>query len=238
MKIATEANAIPNRITLAVDTSQSALSLALARDAEVLASIIDASGLSHSQRFFPLVAETLESLNLSVAEIDCFVVNTGPGSFTGLRVGIAAVKGVTSTLGKPLFGISAIDATALTIADLDVPIIVLLNATRGEMFYGVRKRQMDLALQQIGIDQVISFAQLQPEVAAQMDNDEAIFIGNGAADYWPALAANRKWRRAETPSSLAPTMAIWASRQAPITADAKVEAYYIRPSDAEVKLAK
>lgn len=230
----TEVGSTHNRIILAIDTAQPALGLAVARDSAPLAAIIDTSGLPHSQQLFPHLCETLEKLGLTITAIDLFVVNTGPGSFTGLRVGIAAVRGLAATLEKPLLGITAIDAMVFAAKIVSVPIVVMLNASRGEVFCGVRKMQEN-SLQIIGQDHVASLAQLAPELNALLGDEEAVFIGNGAIAHWPGLAINSKWRLAETPASLAPTMAIWASQQ--ITVETKVEAYYLRPSEAEIKLA-
>jgi tRNA threonylcarbamoyladenosine biosynthesis protein TsaB len=179
-----EVRAIQNPLILAIDTSQPALGLAVAEAGAVLASVIDTSGLPHSQRLFPLIAVTLEKLGQSIAAIDLFVVNTGPGSFTGLRIGIAAVKGLAATLEKPLLGINAIDAVAFAAKVISVPIIVMLNASRGEVFCGLRIAQENDALQRIGQDRVAPISLLEPDLEARLGSAEAVLIGSGASSHW------------------------------------------------------
>ncbi len=122
-----------NPLTLALDTTQSTLCLALTSGAKVLTAVTDNSGLPHSQRLFPLLDELLKSQTLTIHEIDLLAVNIGPGSFTGLRVGLAAVKGLAATLGRPAMGVNALDALALAASVPGVPVVVLIQAAKGEL---------------------------------------------------------------------------------------------------------
>src|SRR5207253_1846803 len=84
-------------LILAVDTSSPRLSLALARGATVISAIASESGTPHSQTLFVHLAALFDSAQLDPRHVDAFAVATGPGSFTGLRVGLAAVKGLAHT---------------------------------------------------------------------------------------------------------------------------------------------
>jgi tRNA threonylcarbamoyladenosine biosynthesis protein TsaB len=230
----------PNKIILGIDTSQQSLSLAVASNTLLLSSVIDNSGLPHSQRLFPLLAETLDSLKLTIHDIDFFLINTGPGSFTGLRVGIAAVKGLAATLGKRLLGMTAFDVIALSLPASSFPLVILLNASRGELFCGMRKWTSAVELQKIGPDCVISVNHLKENITTQLGDKDAIFIGNGAFAHWADLGANKRWQLAETPASLAAAMAMagGVGKRFPQVLTGQVEATYLRPSEAEIKLAK
>ena len=81
-------------LVLAVDTSAKPVSCALARDGRVLASFYANTGLTHSQTLMPMIENLLKITELTVADLDAVAVNAGPGSFTGVRIGVATVKGI------------------------------------------------------------------------------------------------------------------------------------------------
>ena len=235
----TEKAQTPNPYVLALDTTQPTLCLALTREAEVLASVTDNSGLPHSQRLFPLLDELLENQALSINDIDLLAVNTGPGSFTGLRVGIAAVKGLAATLGKPAMGVTALDALALAAGVTGVPIVVLINAAKEELYVGLRWVEIDLSVRSLREDRVMSFEKIRLELQAQFADSEIVLIGSGATAQraeWSSFTTPWKW--VATPASLAPTIGIAALHQWQASQLPTVEAYYIRLSEAESKLGK
>ncbi len=235
----TEKTRIENPLILALDTTQSALCLALQRGAEVLASVTDHSSLPHSQRLFPLLDQLLKFQTLSIHEIDLLAVNTGPGSFTGLRVGIAAVKGLATTWGKPALGVNAFDAWALAAGVTGVPIVVLLNAAKEELYVGLRWVEADLSVRSLQADGVKSFALVRRELLAQFADSEVVLMGSGAvANESELRVITTRWRVIAAPDSLTPTIGAaalqhWRAGQLPT-----VEAYYIRLSEAESKLGK
>lgn len=235
----TEKTRIENPLILSLDTTQSALCLALNRGAEILASVTDHSGLPHSQRLFPLLDEMLKTQSLSINEIDLLAVNTGPGSFTGLRVGIAAVKGLAATLGKPAIGVNAMDALALAAGMTGVPIVVLINAAKDELYVGLRWVEMDLSVSSLRKDRVISFEKIRLELLAQFADSEVVLIGSGATALEAELSSlTMRWKWVEIPDSLAPTIGMAALHEWQAGRLPAVEAYYIRLSEAESKLGK
>lgn len=208
----------------------------MARGSELIASVVDESDLPHSQRLFPLIEQTLDSLSLSISSIDRFAVNTGPGSFTGLRVGIAALKGVAVTLGKPLLGLNKMDALTYAMKLPGITVAILLNAGRDEYYWGNRRLQDDSSLLTIGVDRLVNAAQIVSEMRSLIGDPAAVFVGNGAAALWPDFVVNPNWQLAESPVPLVNIIAQWAATQSPL--EATVEAYYLRQSYAEVKRVK
>jgi tRNA threonylcarbamoyladenosine biosynthesis protein TsaB len=223
-----------NPLILALDTSQPTLCLALLRGAEQLASVVDTSGAPHSQRLFPLLHELLAAQSLAPTDLELLAVNTGPGSFTGLRVGLAAVQGVAATLGIPVLGVNALDAMAAAAGVVATPIVVLIKAARAELFCGVRKVLPDRSLQMIGPDRVAAFAALQPDLRAEWGDSAAVFLGNGAVAHRAELSA-ANWTCADTPETLAPLIGQLAWQRWQGQRLSPVAAYYIRPSEAEIK---
>ncbi len=235
----TEKTRKQNPLILALDTTQSALCLALKRGAEILASVTDHSGLPHSQRLFLLLDELLKKQSLAVDAIDLLAVNTGPGSFTGLRVGIAAVKGLATTLGKPALGVNAFDAWALAAGVTGVPIVVLLNAAKEDLYVGLRWVDADWSVRSMQADGVKNFALVRRELLAQFADSDVVLMGSGAvANESELRALTMRWRFLAAPDSLTPTIGAVALQQWRAGQLPTVEAYYIRPSEAESKLGK
>ncbi|MBQ1501313.1 MAG: tRNA (adenosine(37)-N6)-threonylcarbamoyltransferase complex dimerization subunit type 1 TsaB [Firmicutes bacterium] len=97
---------------LAIDTSGYALSGAIAEEGEVIGSFGADTGKNHSLELLPLLSELLAEKGLALADMDAFAVTVGPGSFTGLRIGLATVKAWCQALAKPLIAVSSLDAMA------------------------------------------------------------------------------------------------------------------------------
>jgi tRNA threonylcarbamoyladenosine biosynthesis protein TsaB len=124
-------------IILAIDTSSSESRLAISTTESVIATLTIRNNLPHSQTLFSQISTLLELAYIKVEEISAFAVGTGPGSFTGLRVGLAAVKGLADSLNKPCLGIDSLDLHALA-SGIDGAHLVMLGAGRGEVYCGFR----------------------------------------------------------------------------------------------------
>lgn len=101
-------------LILALDTTSSARSCALTRDGALLGEEAGDANEAQATRLPGELVSLLEHLDVGLAEIDAFAVGVGPGSFTGMRVGIATMQGLALATGRPLFGVSALDALADT----------------------------------------------------------------------------------------------------------------------------
>ncbi len=92
---------------------------------------------SHRWSIMPAIDRLLNALNMTLRDIDGFAVSIGPGSFTGLRVGLATMKGLAYGTHKPLLAVPTLQALACNALGLGLPIVTLLNANRGELFLAV-----------------------------------------------------------------------------------------------------
>ena len=155
-----------SKLSLAVDTSSRALCLAISRGAEIIFSHQDASGLQQSERLFPLIEEGLRAAEITIQDIENFIVVTGPGSFTGLRAGIASVQGLARSLGKKEFGVNTFDTLALAANIIDEPIAVILNASRGDVYFGVREVSENLESRVVVPDTIIAMSDVAPKIKA------------------------------------------------------------------------
>ena len=118
-------------IVLAIDTCLFACAAAVVRDGQVLASRIEAMSRGHQERLAPLVAEVMQEAGLAFDRLDRIGVTVGPGSFTGLRVGLAFAKGLSAALGVPVVGVGSLEALAEPHGGR---VFAVLDAKRGQVY--------------------------------------------------------------------------------------------------------
>jgi tRNA threonylcarbamoyl adenosine modification protein YeaZ len=123
-------------LVLAVDTSAKPVSCALAQDEKVLASFFVNTGLTHSQTLMPMIEDILNVTEHSVSDLDAVAVNAGPGSFTGVRIGVSAVKGIAFTDDLPCVAVSTLEAMAENVAATPASLICCLMDARCQQVYG------------------------------------------------------------------------------------------------------
>jgi tRNA threonylcarbamoyl adenosine modification protein YeaZ len=122
---------------LAVDTTSPRGSLAVADESGPLVETRVVTETGHSRWLLPAVDEALRGLGLLPAEIDLFAVTSGPGSFTGLRVGLGSVQGLSLASRRPCLGLPTLDVVAYSAARAAGTIVAILDAFRGEVFWAV-----------------------------------------------------------------------------------------------------
>ena len=184
------AKSVPAPLILAVDTTSLQSSLAIVRGTELLASLTDQSGRTHSQTLFENLDTLLRQAQLTLAQLDGFAVTIGPGSFTGLRVGIAAIKGLAHTLRRRAIGITTIDAWALT-PRVTGKVVVMIDAMRGEVFCGLREAKHldgEYSLSNPGQDMAAAPEIAIARMAASLSGEAAVFVGSGAVRYHELIA--------------------------------------------------
>ncbi len=128
-------------LILALDTSSPSGSLGFLRDDGVIAVVGTSSAEIYSSRVFRHLEFLLNDLSLRLQDFDLFAVAAGPGSFTGLRVGLAAVKGWAEVFGKPIAAVSALEAVAAQSRARAAKVISVMDARRKELYWGVYTRR-------------------------------------------------------------------------------------------------
>jgi len=118
---------------LAIDTATDMASIALSHRSEVRAEMTWPSGQNHTVELVPNLIHLLHQAKAEIPQIDAIIVTKGPGSFTGLRVGVGTAKGLAFALGTPLVGIGTLEVEAFPHAEVGLPICPLLDAGRGEV---------------------------------------------------------------------------------------------------------
>lgn len=121
-------------LILSLDTATEAAACAVLQENKFLGEITINYKKQHSVVLLPMIDNLLKSLHLSIQDIDGFVVSKGPGSFTGLRIGMAAIKGLSQGSGKPFISISTLDSLAYNLAFTDGIICPILDALRDNVY--------------------------------------------------------------------------------------------------------
>jgi tRNA threonylcarbamoyladenosine biosynthesis protein TsaB len=130
-------------LILALDTSSPSGSLAVLRDEKVIGVVSTTTSEVYSSRMFRELEFLLGELSLRMEEFELFAVAAGPGSFTGLRVGLAAVKGWAEVYRKPIAAVSALEAVAVQAHSNAALIVPVLDARRGQLYFGLYRRAED-----------------------------------------------------------------------------------------------
>lgn len=142
-------------LILSLDTSSPSGSVAVLRDQALIGVISTRGEENYSSRMFRHLEFLLNDLSLKLEQFDLFAVSAGPGSFTGLRVGLTAAKGWAEVYKKPVAGVSALEAVAMQSSGARSIVVPVLDARRGQVYYGVYRRT-DAGLALEGDEYVVS----------------------------------------------------------------------------------
>ncbi len=162
---------------LAVDTATKSCSVAVIDEKSVISEYSANHNDTHSKFLMGMIRDILNICHLSVNDLDGFAVTIGPGSFTGLRIGLSAVKGLALASRKPVVGVSSLEALAYQVFGTDKLLCPMMDARRSEV-YAARYRFKDLKIE-IEKPPVA----LSPEKAIENINEPCILTGDGATLY-------------------------------------------------------
>lgn len=225
-------------LILAIETATLAGSMAIARGAEVVRSCNGDPAVSHSNTLLADLDALLRESEIELSEIDLFAVAVGPGSFTGLRIGIATVKALAATLDRPCAAIPTLQAVALA-GGVTENLVALLPAGRGEVFAQLFSVTTDGAVTPLDEPSHIAPKKLFDKYGSL---ENVLWCGEGALAQRELIensAAGKNWRIAPQTRNLAQHVAALAlrkSRQDQLVAPDALQAIYVRPSDAELKV--
>ena len=169
---------LKNMKILAVDSSAISAGCAIVDGGDVIAESFVRVGLTHSETLLPMLANTLANAKLTAEDIDCFAVSSGPGSFTGIRIGVAAVKGMAFSRNTPCIGVSTLEAIAWNGMALDGVICAAMDARRQQVYNALFTFDGE-GMNRLCDDRAISIEELTNELR---DESRPIYLaGDGAA---------------------------------------------------------
>lgn len=163
---------------LAIDTSAAAVSAAIVDDGKILAEEYLNIGLTHSQTLLPVIDDVLKNAKISINEIDMLASSNGPGSFTGVRIGVSTVKGMGLAADVPCVGVSTLEALAYNLFGLPVIACAVMDARREQVYNAVFELKTDNTVQRLTPDRAISITELGEELVKY---DLPVYlVGDGA----------------------------------------------------------
>ena len=173
---------------LALETSAKSVSCAVVEDGAVLARSFQCTGLTHSRTLLPMVGAMLQNAEIPMASIDRFAVAAGPGSFTGLRIGVSALKGLAWAADKPCVGVSTLYAMAQNLAHLDGALLICAMDARRSQVYNALFEARRGTLKRLCDDRAVGLDELTAELAD--DPRQKIVLGDGAMLAYDHLTQN------------------------------------------------
>ena len=157
---------------LALETSAKSVSTAVVENGAPLAYAYQCTGLTHSRTLMPMVDAMLKNAELTLGDMDAVAVAAGPGSFTGLRIGIAAVKGLAWAADKPCFGVSTLEAMAQNLAHMDGLLVCAMDARRNQVYNALFEAKSGV-LTRLTPDRAIAVAELAEELRGETRSSRA-----------------------------------------------------------------
>lgn len=169
-------------ITLAIDSAAKSAGAALLRDEKVLLEIGWNLGRHHGETLLPMIDDLFRKAGLKPEETELIALTTGPGSFTGLRIGASVAKGLAFAWGIPVAGVSTLSALAMNGGPGKRPVCSMLDARKEEVYAGLFRVDDGGRVHEIAGERVTPLEPLLEELEG-----EVVFIGDGALRYEPVI---------------------------------------------------
>lgn len=227
---------------LAVDTSSSVAAVAVMDGLQLLGEYSLNHRKTHSQKLMPMVKELLDSLELKPEDIDLYAASSGPGSFTGLRIGITTVKAIAYAVGKPVASVPTLDALAFNMALSDKLICPMLDARNQQVYTAVYRweKQAPVKLTEYMGIHIRELAEL-----VKGKNQAAVFLGDAAelhkdllrselGEHFDLAPANLQLQRGASVAQAA----LYMAAQGMLENCFDMVPFYLRKSQAERELEK
>ncbi len=225
---------------LALETATIAGSVAIFDNASGLVGEVRINvRIAHAERLMPSIQWLLESSRISIEEVDAFAVSIGPGSFTGLRIGLSTVKGFAFATGKPVVSVPTLDAFARTVPFCAYQICPILDARKDEVFTGLYRWEGK------GIEKIMPEKAMSPERLINEIKDQTLFIGDGITRYGDVIKEKcGNLALFPPPSIMSPSASTVAEiayekyNQGELSEPVSLVPFYIRKSEAELNWKK
>jgi len=226
--------------TLAIDTSTSTAGCALMEDERVRAEIILNLGVNHSASLLPSIDHLIKLAGIRMADIDLYACTVGPGSFTGLRIGASTVKGFAMATGKPIAGVSALEALALNVAQASMLICPMLDAKKRQIYTALYRLTDAFGIEGIDREQAIEVEKFLPHI-----HEDCVFVGDGALVYQDIIKSSLQGRaffalpiHHSIRAAAVGLLGIGKYRANDVLNAFTITPQYLRTSEAELKIAK
>jgi len=160
---------------LAVDTSAGVAAVAVMENGRLLGEYILNHKRTHSQKLMPLIKGLMDNLELKPADIDIYAVSSGPGSFTGLRIGVTTIKALAYAANKPVMGIPTLDALAFNVSPTDSLVCPIMDSRNNQVYTAVYKWEKNV---QVNITEYMGIHVSELVQLIKGKNSRVIFTGD------------------------------------------------------------
>lgn len=226
-------------LILALDSTAQVGSVALCEDEKLIAEYTINTGHTHSETLLPMVESVLKIAGYTVDDVDLFVCTAGPGSFTGVRIGAATVKGIAFGKNQPCIGVSTLEALALNGVVLNGILCPSMNARRQQV-YNALFASDGTSLTRLCEDRALAITELGEELATKCPDLPVYLMGDGAKLVYDALSESLGERLVMLPERLihqsgynTAMAGLRLYRDGVRTTDFELAPVYLRPSQAE-----
>lgn len=161
---------------LAVDTSAVCASVAVTENGKILSECSTNTGLTHSRTLMPMIDSALKNAEIPIDSIDLFACSVGPGSFTGIRIGVAAIKGLCDALGKKCMPVSTLEGLAYNLQGNECIAVSVMDARCNQVYCAVFRVSND-RIERLTQDMAIQIDEL---AVMLKEYDNVVFVGDGA----------------------------------------------------------
>ena len=217
---------------LALECSAGPASAAVIEDGRIIASAFTNIRMTHSQTLLPMMKKMLDEKGISVSDIDALAISRGPGSFTGIRIGISAVKGLAAPNALPCYGVSTLRAIAENHRDFEGIISAVMDARCNQVYNALFKAESG-KITRLTEDRALMTSELLLEL--QNYNEKIIFSGDGAGLFEQYKSEKILVADTESRFQNAEGVAKAALEYEPVSPD-KLTPFYLRLPQAEREL--
>lgn len=220
---------------LSLETATMAGSIALTEDEKLIAEVMLDINVAHAERLMGSIEWLLKASHISINDIDAFAISIGPGSFTGLRIGLSTVKGLSYATKKPIIAVPTLDAFARRLPFSPYNICPMLDARKNEVYTGLYRWLNGV------LEKTIPETAIRPDDFLKEINGKTIFMGEGAKVYRELIMDILKTDGLFAPSfmmspsaSSVAEIAIEKLKKGEIADPVSLTPFYIRRSEAEI----
>ena len=215
---------------LALDSTAVVASVAVCDGEKLLACYTVNAGNTHSETLLPMVESALKATDLTVDDIELFALSEGPGSFTGVRIGAATVKGLAFGREKPCVGVSTLEALAYNLCGFEGILCPCMNARRNQVYNALFRSDGKGSLERLCPDRAIGVEELEEELKGYGEPvrvcGDGAFLLTGKYEYVPEPLIHQNGYSVAM-------CALKAFNEGRFTSDEAIAPTYLRPSQAE-----
>ena len=166
-------------LILSLDSSAKAASVALMEDSKLLGEFFIDTAFTHSRTLAPMIENLLSVTGKTTEDIDLIAVSNGPGSFTGVRIGVAVAKGIAFVRDIPAMAISTLESMAYNLILTDCIVCAAMDARRNQVYNALFRIENGI-VERLCEDRAISISKLKEEISQKYCDERVIIVGDGA----------------------------------------------------------